>query len=168
MVTGYQIDHYENGIFDINFASDTPGTLDSYLQKHGVSAENIRKFVSNKTQHGVSKSRVGHNAYNEYVKKRLDKIAKDYELDGIDSTDINKVNQKRKELIKNKEMEKLKNEVLELNKYLRKKNQDGIDLYIKNSKNQKIQDYNEAVSLGESVQEKYEKENFSDDKCIVK
>ncbi len=52
-VSGYQVDHYENGIMAINKNSSTPNAMDDFLANNKyISDDMINKYVTNNTQHG--------------------------------------------------------------------------------------------------------------------
>ena len=158
-ISGYQVDHYENGILDINRNSKTPGALEDFLSDYNVSKENMNKFVSNNTHHGVADgSSYNHEAYNTYVKSQLDIIDEKYGLS--ESLKTRGADDIRAEFANTGKMSNLREDITKLNERLRTANQDGIDLYLKNDYNTGVTDYYEGGLTKAQAQEKYEKENF--------
>ena len=126
--TGYQVDHAENGIFAINQKSMTPNALDNSIKPYNVSSDKIGKYVTNTTQHGTDeKTSFYHEAYSEYVGKKLDEIGENYGLkQGMSDSEFTK---QITNLENNGKIKDLKSDIMSLNQDLRKSHQDGIDLY---------------------------------------
>ena len=112
----------------------------------------LNRYVSDKTHHGLSiDPETGktinfcHDAYNDYVEYKLDKIANELNIplqyNSKKTQDIINELQKRKDSMSVAELTLLRDKVNGLEEFLRLKNQQGIDLYLKNQNNQKIKNY---------------------------
>lgn len=167
-ISGYQVDHAENGIFDIDGSKPKTNTLRQYLAASGCSTEDIDKYVSDLTHHGSGKHDSGyHKAYSEYVETKLMQLDKKYglseKMEMQTGSESNKRKAVRNQLIASGEMELLRSDLLTLNNYLRNKNQSGIDLYYKHSNNMTTKDYTIGGLVTPEVVAKYRKGNFDDD-----
>ena len=153
------MDHYENGIFDINHNSNTLDALDNYLKEQNIDSKSKEKFVSDNTQHGVSGSAWGHFAYNKFAKELLNMVAVKYDLNKYDNKSNSDIKTIRIKLENEGILPYIQNDLIDINRYSRKKNQDGIDLYIKNSFNRYIDDYKRRYGKRKAYEE-YVKKNF--------
>jgi len=167
-ISGYQVDHAENGIFDIDGSKPKTNTLRQYLVASGCSSDDIDKYVSDLTHHGSGEHDSGyHKAYSEYVETKLMQLDEKYGISKKMEMQTGSERQKRKavrqELIASGQMELLRSDLLTLNNYLRGKNQSGIDLYYKHSNNMITKDYTNDGLVTPEVVAHYRKENFEDD-----
>lgn len=163
-ISGYQVDHAENGIFDINRNSSTPGALNEFLSTYNVTNENKYKYISDNTQHGqAGGSGVFHRAYNEYVAAQLEHLNNKYKIrEKMETQGLEAI---RKEFVDSGEMASIRKDLSQLNSELRRANQEGIDLYLKNPLNTNVKDYTDGGKLSkEEAMLKYIEENFGNKK----
>ena len=161
-ISGYQVDHAENGIFDINRNSSTPGALNEFLSTYNVT--NKYKYISDNTQHGqAGGSGVFHRAYNEYVAAQLEHLNNKYKIrEKMETQGLEAI---RKEFVDSGEMASIRKDLSQLNSELRRANQEGIDLYLKNPLNTNVKDYTDGGKLSkEEAMLKYIEENFGNKK----
>ena len=164
-ISGYQVDHPENGIFDINELS-TPqqkGTLYKFLTEKNIDINNreVRKYISDNTHHGYERKSGGydHGAYTDYVEAKLNQIAEKYDIDiNLQMKDWENKRLKMGE----EQIRDMQKDILQLNAELRRFNQVGIDLYLTNSENKKRKNYQEGSMTREEAQDLYETENFKE------
>ena len=156
-ISGYQVDHVENGILDINENRIDKGDLAEVIKD--TSKKRKEKYVSDKTQHGQMDGKMYHEAYNDYVKLRLQELDEKYGINEmLKSKDMETV---RKELKSSGKMRDLRKDIFQLNQELRKANQVGIDLYLTNNRNKKNIDYTNGGNLSrKDATKKYLYDNF--------
>ncbi len=161
-VSGYQVDHALNGIFDINRNSLTPDALDDFLKGYNVSAKDMEYYISNNTQHGwAAGTSFYHEAYNGYVGSRLNQLDDKYNLSKM--LDTKSLTEIRAQLEASGQLKMLQEDLMGLNGELRRANQEGIDLYLTHPYNTKITDYTEGGTLSyEDAMKKYREENFGE------
>ena len=157
-ISGYQVDHAENGILDINRIRHDQSDLDNLI---GSASEiRKRKYISNETQHGQNKGSAFHKAYNRYVELRLNELVEKYGINKmLDTKDMETI---RKELRDSGKLRELRKDVMQLNHELRRANQTGIDLYLQNENNKWNMDYTNGGKLSEKdAMRKYLHDNFN-------
>ncbi len=132
-VTGYQMDHGNNGIFASNKSQKSNNLMDFVLSQN-VEQSKIDKYITNNTHHGADfVNSYDHAAYSAFVENKVNEISKKYGL----PNEI-KTQEKLDLVLKNlneTDIKNIRSDLTNLQENLRELHKDGIDLYIKNNYN---------------------------------
>ena len=86
-----------------------------------------------------------HRAYNEYVAAQLEHLNNKYKIrEKMETQGLEAI---RKEFVDSGEMASIRKDLSQLNSELRRANQEGIDLYLKNPLNTNVKDYTDGGKL---------------------
>ena len=138
---GFQVDHHQNGIFDVN-KNNTSTSVNKIFADNNISSKMTQRYISENTHHNGY-----HDLYNEAVARSVESVEKNIasytnylEKQGYSTEEISSITKKEG-----------RKQVHSLMEDLRVMNQDGIDLYYDHSSNsQKYNNSDEYMEMFEN------------------
>ncbi len=191
-IAGFQTNHYQNAVFDRNRGVNgkDASSLADFLSKYSIRRDVKKQYIANNTHHGVytdKKTTVfAHKAYTDYVYYKVDKETSEFNINErmqkYSGGKIEQLEGVRLEMNKNMvkdeksgkmitEITALRNKLLDVKDYFKKRNLAGIDLYLEHPKNKKIKNYythdnNGKIRTEKEAMEYFAQKNFKDNDYV--
>lgn len=191
-VAGFQTNHYQNAVFDRDRGKNgkDASILADFLGKYSIERDVKKQYITNNTHHGVYSDKkttvFAHEAYTKYVYYKINKETSMFNINErmqkYSGKKIEQLEGVRLEMNKNMvkdeksgkmitEITALRNKLLDVHDYFKKKNLTGIDLYLEHPKNKKIKNYythanNGKIRTKKEAMEYFAQINFEDNDYV--